>query len=284
MKGLLVRTASGAVYVLLILLAIYGGRLAKNDEVGSIIFSSIFLIITLIGNYEIVHNLKLRGEQVNEPLSYCLSISLYILMAPITLTMGSFFLIPLFALLPFVVMIVQLWLSHEKPFASIGYTLLPVLWVVVPFTMLSHLHSESPGLVMMLFILIWVNDSFAYITGMLLGKHKMWERHSPGKTWEGTIGGTLFCIAAALIVSPLFNTPFSSWYSWLLVGLICSVIGTLGDLVESMFKRSCGVKDSGKIRPGHGGILDRFDSLLMVTPFVFSLWWVSLWWLLNSKI
>ena len=96
----------------------------------------------------------------------------------------------------------------------------------------------------------------------------MWQRHSPGKTWEGTIIGVLITLLVAYFVGPLFNSAIA-WYHWLVLGLICSVIDTLGDLVESMLKRSVGMKDSGTIMPGHGGFLDRFDSLLIATPFVF---------------
>ena len=124
---------------------------------------------------------------------------------------------------------------------------------------------------MMVFVLIWVNDTFAYLTGMMFGRHKMWERHSPNKTWEGTIGGLLFCVATAIVTGSFFFDFFDNYYcifDWVVIGVICSVAGTLGDLVESMFKRFCGVKDSGNIMPGHGGLLDRFDSLLLAVPFI----------------
>ena len=149
---------------------------------------------------------------------------------------------------------------------------------MVPLGMMSDLHSTSAGILMMVFILIWVNDSFAYMTGMLLGRHKMWERHSPKKTWEGTVGGALFCIATAVIVGPIVGGhELLNRLDWAVIGLLCSVIGTLGDLVESMFKRSCGVKDSGNIMPGHGGVLDRFDSILMAVPFVCAYLFLRIW-------
>ena len=120
----------------------------------------------------------------------------------------------------------------------------------------------------MVIALVWINDSGAYIGGSLFGKHKMWPRHSPGKTWEGTAFGVLVAVLVAVFVGPLL-VPDVAWPTWLAVGLVCSVVATLGDLVESMLKRSVGVKDSGNIMPGHGGFLDRFDSLLIITPFVY---------------
>ena len=120
---------------------------------------------------------------------------------------------------------------------------------------------------LMVVAMVWVNDSGAYIGGSLFGKHKMWPRHSPGKTWEGTAFGVLVAAVFGLFVGPLM-VPSVAWYHWLAIALICSVVGTLGDLVESMLKRSVGVKDSGNIMPGHGGFLDRFDSLLVIMPFV----------------
>lgn len=275
MSKFLTRTISGAVYVLLILLAIYGGKLTGNNVAGSIIFSVIFFIIAMIGCYEVVHNLTLSGKIVNNALAYAIAATTMLILFPFNMESGLSLVAPMVILLPFIVMIAQLWRQDEKPFATIGYTLLPTLWVVIPILFLSYIHYDSPGLAMMIFILIWVNDSFAYMTGMLLGKHKMWERHSPGKTWEGTVGGFVFCILTAVFIGPLFTSAgdtIQSSLGWAIIGIICSVFGTLGDLVESMFKRSCGVKDSGNIMPGHGGVLDRFDSILMTTPFVFVLW------------
>lgn len=274
MKQLLIRTASGAIYVLLMIFAIYGGEwIAKGSQdqqaVSTAIFTAIFFIITIIGVYEVVHNLELCDRRPNKTLVFILAIATFLLLNPLTLTSNNLFVLaPLVIVFPAISLLAQLWRHHNQPIACIGYNLLPLYWVVLPFLMLCYIHYFGHGIVMMLFILLWVNDSFAYLSGMLLGKHKMWVRHSPGKTWEGTIGGFLFCIATAMFVGPMFNTPITEVWMWLIIGIICSAIGTLGDLVESMFKRSCGVKDSGNIMPGHGGILDRFDSILMTTPFI----------------
>lgn len=287
MKKFLTRTLSGAVYVAIIVATVYAGWIVKrfgvefyrSEMIGSIIASAVFFAIGLIGTYEIINNLAKKGVECNRFMAYLTAILTFIL---IHLSYTSYYYFELtssFWTLRFVcilpalwlsVFVVQLWRDDEHPFATAGYTLLPSLWLMLPLSIMCNIQLSQCNFLMMVFIFIWVNDSFAYLTGMLLGKHKMWERHSPNKTWEGTIGGALFCVAAALFIAPLFNHGFQSYSraSWIAVGLICSVLGTLGDLVESMFKRYCGVKDSGNIMPGHGGVLDRFDSLLIAVPFV----------------
>ena len=133
--------------------------------------------------------------------------------------------------------------------------------------MMSMHYLFEPRMVLLVFVLLWANDTFAYLTGRLLGKHKLFERISPGKTIEGSIGGLVFTLAGIIV--------FSHYVDWLSLwqaiglGLIAVVFGTLGDLCESMLKRQAGVKDSGNLIPGHGGILDRFDSVLFAMPFVF---------------
>lgn len=283
MKKFLIRTLSGAVYVLIVIGSIYAGSLLEGEhsplmahDVGNFIFSTVFFIIGIIGIHEINANFTQRGVVVNKPIAYAVGV-LTFLICFLWWSGNNLFYNTDFSLMPslipalwMLVFLLQLWREDEQPFATTGYTLLPALWVMTPLALMTYIQSESAGLMMMVFILIWVNDSFAYMTGMLIGKHKMWERHSPGKTWEGTLGGIVFCITTALIFGPLFDTRALNFSrgDWAAVALICSVAGVLGDLVESMFKRYCGVKDSGKIMPGHGGILDRFDSMLMTVPFI----------------
>ncbi len=283
MSKFLTRTLSGAVYVLIVVGSIYSGQLLggngnqyQDQTIGNFIFSTVFFIIGIIGIHEVTANLTKKGVVVNKPMAYAVAIPTYLVLL-LWLNGDNYFYGTDLSMLPalllalwLVVFLVQLWREDEQPFSTIGYTLLPSLWVMTPLALMTHIQNESAGLIMMVFILIWVNDTFAYLTGMLLGKHKMWERHSPNKTWEGTMGGALCCIATALLIGPLFDTRALNFdrVDWTAVALVCSVIGTLGDLVESMFKRYCGVKDSGKIMPGHGGILDRFDSLLMTAPFI----------------
>jgi phosphatidate cytidylyltransferase len=128
-----------------------------------------------------------------------------------------------------------------------------------------------------IFILIWVSDTMAYVCGRLFGKHKLWERISPKKTWEGFIGGFIFTVATGGMIANwiLYNKyNYHEEIKWICVAAVISVTGMLGDLVESLFKRSINVKDSGNILPGHGGILDRFDALLLATPFALTTYYL----------
>lgn len=148
------------------------------------------------------------------------------------------------------------------------------LYITLPFILLLSLPNFiSPAkyeIVLAIFIMIWCNDTFAYLVGKSIGKHKLLERVSPKKTIEGFIGGIIFTIIASVIISQFYS--FFNVTLWIISALIISIFGTLGDLVESKFKREAGVKDSGNIMPGHGGILDRLDSVIFVIPFLYILY------------
>jgi phosphatidate cytidylyltransferase len=127
--------------------------------------------------------------------------------------------------------------------------------------------SYNPNILLGSFILVWVNDSFAYLIGKNFGKQKLFEKISPKKTVEGFLGGLLFsCIASYFIATFTQTLDFTSW---LILGIVITVFGTLGDLIESKFKRQANVKDSGTIMPGHGGLLDRLDSIIFAAPFIY---------------
>jgi phosphatidate cytidylyltransferase len=174
----------------------------------------------------------------------------------------------------FLIFIFELYLKSEKPFENIAYTLLGVTYLTLPlalFNSLAFLPGENmqyhAGIIMGYFLVLWASDTGAYLAGMTFGKHKLFERHSPKKTWEGSMGGLLAALLLGYINS-LFFTQLT-WGHWLVVSLLIFVTGTYGDLIESMLKRSLKIKDSGTILPGHGGILDRFDGLFISIPFVF---------------
>lgn len=177
----------------------------------------------------------------------------------------------LILLSPFVLLIDALFSKHPHNLLNAMHTLLGVLYAVLPFALLITI----PGgfvyydcfKVLGIIFLIWSNDTLAYLGGNLFGKHKMYERISPGKTWEGTITGVVGTIGVGFLLN--FNNTYANAWIWPGVALIVACLGTIGDLVESMLKRMAGVKDSGQMMPGHGGALDRFDSLLFVTPFVY---------------
>jgi len=171
----------------------------------------------------------------------------------------------------FLVFILELFRKKENPFANIAFTFLGVFYVALPFSLLNHIltisGSYSYEILFGCWFILWCNDSGAYLAGSAFGKNKLFPRVSPGKSWEGSIGGAIIAYVIAFIISGWYTSI--SRADWYVIAGILVVIGTLGDLAESLYKRSLGVKDSGTLLPGHGGILDRFDSLLMAIPFVF---------------
>lgn len=185
--------------------------------------------------------------------------------------------------IPYLLTIVYLFISElytkaPNPINNWAYTMLSQLYIALPFAMINVVAFRNEGgavvydylLPLSIFIFLWTNDTGAYISGSLLGKHKLFPRVSPGKSWEGSIGGGLLVLAVAALVGYIANSNegghILSIPGWMGLGLVVVFFGTWGDLVESLFKRTIGIKDSGKILPGHGGMLDRFDSSLMAFP------------------
>lgn len=169
-------------------------------------------------------------------------------------------------------LLVELFDTSKAPFQNIAYYAAGIFYIALPIAMLYDLASLAdyrPHRVMGIFWLIWTNDTMAYLIGSRIGRTKLFERISPNKTWEGTMGGAVCTVLMAWLLS-MYISDFSRT-QWLAVGAMVGIFGTLGDLVESMLKRSIGVKDSGGLLPGHGGLLDRFDSFLFVLGFV----WVA---------
>ena len=177
-------------------------------------------------------------------------------------------------------MVAELYLKNEAPIHSWAYTMMAQIYIALPFSLLNTLafHLAPQGYVaydallpLSVFVFLWMNDTGAYLCGSLLGKHKLFPRISPGKSWEGSIGGGILVIAVAVLVWYLadqyqLNQLGLSAVEWAGLGLTVVIFGTWGDLVESLFKRTLGIKDSGNILPGHGGMLDRFDSSLLAIP------------------
>jgi phosphatidate cytidylyltransferase len=171
----------------------------------------------------------------------------------------------------FLVFIFELFRNGKFPFINIAYTLLGIIYISLPISLFNFLvispgGNYYPDLILGFFFLLWSYDTGAYLTGRLLGKNKLFERISPKKTWEGAIGGLIISIGIAYIISQYFTLLL--FEQWVIMAVIIAVTGTLGDLTESMLKRSTAIKDSGSLLPGHGGVLDRFDALYISIPFV----------------
>jgi phosphatidate cytidylyltransferase len=172
-------------------------------------------------------------------------------------------------------LIAELYLKQKDPIQDWAYTMLAQMYIALPFSLLNVLafNATPAGVVsfntllpLSVFVFLWVNDTGAYCVGSLIGRHKLFPRISPAKSWEGSIGGAVFVLAAAWAVSYFLDGEMLTLPGWVGLGLVVVVFGTWGDLVESLFKRTLGIKDSGNILPGHGGMLDRFDSSLLAIP------------------
>ena len=185
---------------------------------------------------------------------------------------------------PYLLTVVYLFISelyarNTNAINDWAYTMLGQMYIALPLAMINVLafRQSSDGLStynfllpLSVFVFLWINDTGAYCTGSLIGRHKLFPRISPGKTWEGSVGGGLLVVAVAAVIgywdNRLMGMAGLSVAAWMGLGLVIVVFGTWGDLVESLFKRTLGVKDSGRMLPGHGGMLDRFDSSLMAIP------------------
>lgn len=178
-------------------------------------------------------------------------------------------------------MVAELYAKNQQPVDTWAYTMLSQMWIAVPFSTINVLAFPSVGeypvfsciIPLCVFVFLWLNDAGAYCIGSLLGKRKLFPRISPKKSWEGSIGGGVLVLVAAALIGYIFGLYDStkdilSIPKWMGMGLVVVVFGTFGDLVESLFKRTLGIKDSGNILPGHGGMLDRFDSSLLAFPAV----------------
>lgn len=272
MKNLIIRALSGAVYIALIITAIL---LLDNSPV---VYLLLFSLLIVLGIGEMITMAKDDAPQswlvnILDLLGGVgLFVAFYMHYEGTTVQSRAMWLLPIATYL-LLRTIVQLYRprqnalhSMERSFFSLGYVALPValLNVIMSIT--------APRLLLGMFMFIWLYDTGAYCVGMLLGRHRLFERISPKKSWEGVIGGIVLCIIGAYVThyQPVLNNFFQvpDLTTWVGLSAVVAVFSTFGDLVESLIKRAVGVKDSGHILPGHGGILDRIDSLLLVAPAV----------------
>ena len=172
----------------------------------------------------------------------------------------------------FLIFILELFTKSKNPFGNLGYLFLGVIYIGIPFTLAQFIAIDGdnyfPNIILGLLLLTWGNDTGAYVIGSQIGKTPLFPRISPNKTWEGSLGGVAVSFLIAWLLS--FYVAELSLTNWLVLATLVSVFASLGDLIESMLKRSLGVKDSGTIMPGHGGFLDRFDAFIFLLPFAAS--------------
>lgn len=266
---MLTRSISGALFVLVLVACVV---LGKYSSLLLFTFAGVLGVLEfykLSTNISGVSPLKVTGAIIG------VTCSLLVMFA----VMGFVSTTAVFVCLPllFSIFVIELYRKQPFPFHNITYTILGILYVILPFTLLFHLGfynnyhfsmDYNYQLIMGYFLLLWSSDTGAYLAGKFFGKHKLMERISPKKTWEGSVGGGILSIFVAVIIAHYFTTI--QLQDWIIISVIVVVLGGIGDLVESMFKRSINVKDSGNILPGHGGILDRFDGLFISVPFVYA--------------
>jgi phosphatidate cytidylyltransferase len=272
LSNLAKRTITGTAIVLLVIFSVVLNRYA---------FASLFLLITIMGLWEFYTMLEKVEIRPNKVLGIIAGAFLFTTNALIALEIAHFHILLLNFLLVFFVFLFELYRKLPNPFTNVAFTFFGLLYVAVPFALINYLPNPSfePGvhmhnIVLGFFFLIWVNESGAYLVGSSIGRNKLFERVSPKKTWEGTLGGGVLCLITAWIISVYFSEL--SAINWIVMGGLVVIFSTYGDLFESLFKRSINAKDSGRILPGHGGILDRFDGVIMAIPFVFVyLMWIA---------
>jgi len=256
------RTLTAGAFVAVLLSATWYGRIS---------FSVLFFIITFLGLWEFYT----MGEKTgNKPLKIIGTFSgAMLFLSNAVAVSGDHDLRLLLINIPvlFSIFIFELFSKRENPFGNIAFTLLGVFYVALPFSLLNHILTLSGvynfEILFGCWFIIWSNDTGAYLTGSAFGKNKIMPSVSPGKSWEGSVGGAIIAYIITYIISGWYTSI--SRTDWYIIASILIVMGTLGDFVESLYKRSINVKDSGTLLPGHGGILDRFDSLILSIPFVF---------------
>jgi phosphatidate cytidylyltransferase len=256
LSNLVIRAITGVIFIALVVSAVL---------YGSETFALLCAVVSIIGVYEYE---KLTSNKIANGLLTLSIVFSDFLWVSVYLKLYSLFWIPflLFSVLSFA----RVTLSKSDLLIKNQSLVLGFIYVnafMLSFYFIPHLPFKdgnyNPYYVLMVFFMIWANDTGAYITGKTLGKRKLLERLSPNKTWEGTIGGILISVIVASIAANYFE--LSIWI-WIPAAVLTGIFGTIGDLFESKLKRIAGVKDSGNILPGHGGILDRFDALLFVAP------------------
>jgi len=265
LKKFITRSVTGIILVLVMLTAIFASEYS---------FVVLFLFILIGGITEFSVLFKESNIQPNRILILLISGLFFVvsfLIARGTLESKIFLsLFPMFL----IIMAAELYRKKENPVLNIAVTIFTIIYLATPISLINFLvfppfqdgNNYSPKLLVALFALIWIYDSGAYLVGVSIGRHRLFERISPKKSWEGAIGGTLTAMLAAYFISGFI--PEIKQVHWIAFSILTVISSTFGDLTESMFKRHFGIKDSGNLLPGHGGILDRFDSLFFAAPMM----------------
>lgn len=269
MKGLLRRALTAVIFVAIMVGGLFGGHYS---------FVALFLLITGLCLWEylglVLENAG-KKDLIRKLLGLGMGILPFVLASIVQLNLISdrenFIVLASILFSPFVFLsfVYELYTGSEKPFTNIAYLILGVFYIGIPFALLDFVAFSGEYFyattVLGLLLITWTNDTMAYLIGSQIGKTPLFPRISPKKTWEGTLGGAAVSFIVAYLLS--LYIPELSLVNWMMLALIIAVFGSLGDLVESMLKRSHQIKDSGSLLPGHGGFLDRFDGFIFMLPF-----------------
>lgn len=265
MNNLVQRSITGTLFAFVVL-----GSILWDPYAQAIVFS-VFMVLGLMEFYNLFNEHSV--VEVTKEIGVFIGLFIFSLLVGVSFewlpTISILFIFPLF----FTLILAELWRQTPHPLVNISVLVFGIIYIVLPFWLTIDLNLREDKennympLVIGMYLLIWTNDTFAYLTGRKFGKTKLFERISPKKTWEGTIGG----IAVTLIVGYVFGAIVNRGDElfWVIAAAIIAPCAIFGDLLESLFKRSLNIKDSGTILPGHGGILDRFDAALFAIPFFY---------------
>ncbi len=259
-KKFIIRAISGILYGVLII-----ASLVIDNE---LLFDILFGLIAVLGIHEFNHLMSAEGRNIEKSLDAVGGLLLF-LVPVIWVIGGSTLGIGLYLAYLVARLVVQLYIKQGNPLTSLSASLMGQVYVALPLSILSSLyHFVGQYMVLAMFAFIWISDTGAYMVGCLIGKHRLFERISPKKSWEGFFGGLGLSIIIAALAARFIPDGYvllSGYAQWIVFAVLVTIFSTWGDLCESLIKRTVGVKDSGKLIPGHGGILDRIDSLLLVS-------------------
>lgn len=269
MQGLIRRVTTAIFFVVVMLGGIYGGQYP---------FVILFAIITALCLWEF-HSMVLQKNQkrdrIRKFIGVVFGLTPFVMVSMLKLNLlqspEDFVLYTSVLTFPIIFMsfIYELFAASDRPFANVAFIILGMVYIGTPFALVDFIAFDGEqfraNTVFGLLLLTWINDTAAYLIGSQIGKHKLFPRISPKKTWEGSIGGGISTIILSGILGYIFLEQ--TIFEWMVLGVIVVIFGSIGDLIESMLKRSFAVKDSGTMLPGHGGLLDRFDAFIFLVPF-----------------
>lgn len=275
MSNLVLRSITGVLFVATIILCISWNKYSAG---------LLFLVFSTLGTVEFYQILNKKELSNNTKYGPFVNVVVYSLLTLAFIEIIDYRFLFLIVPLLLILVVQELFMKDTIPYQNISSTLFGILYITLPFAALNYISfneefyskiglSGNWSLLTGFFIILWTSDSMAYLVGRKFGKYKLFPRVSPGKTWEGFIGGVVFAVIAGYIYSLVTkdvqaDSTINASLHWIVMSLIISVFGMLGDLSESLLKRSGGVKDSGSLLPGHGGVLDRFDGIFFSSPII----------------